>query len=287
MEPSVSGLEGNTNSSKPSRSSLAKKWCFTWNNYPEDALDILVKAVGGTNGTCKFVFGKEIAPTTKTPHIQGYIECDSRVRPIEKFKLPKAIHWEVAKGSDLDNYKYCTKENNSIDNFPYSWKVKNQVKKLRIITQLYEWQEIIVKEFRKHQHTPNDRTIYWIYDETGGKGKTAFCKYLVSQLDFGFLTNAKSADISYYCSTNMKEGYCFNLSRSLETNLNYQAIESCKDGLMFSSKYESSSFIMDSPFIVIFANFPPNITMLSIDRWMVMNIEETPYNWKTYEYENE
>jgi len=51
----------------------------------------------------------EIAPSTGTPHYQGYVEWATRKRLSEiKNLLPRA-HWEAARGSRADNIKYCSK----------------------------------------------------------------------------------------------------------------------------------------------------------------------------------
>ncbi len=49
---------------------LYSNWVVVWNNYPED-WEVKLKAI-----TClKYVIaGKEIAPTTGTPHLQMYIQ---------------------------------------------------------------------------------------------------------------------------------------------------------------------------------------------------------------------
>jgi len=253
------------------RCSASVKWCMTWNNYPDDWKDKLLGRIGSV-GSKFYIFGKEVGDSG-TPHIQGFIYFAKKVRPIETIKI-KEIHWEKAKGNVKENYIYCSKGNDFIQQgFTRQWIVNNGLDKIKIIENLYSWQELIIEEYRKHQVDGDDRHIYWIYDSEGNKGKTAFCKYLIVKEDMGFLKSGKSADIAFYCKEHKRDGYCINLSRSAAEVMNYDAIESLKDGLMFSGKYESSSIVMNCPFVCILANWEPDYKQLSKDRWRVMNID--------------
>lgn len=83
-------------------------WVFTVNNYS----DADFQRVLDLDKACVFyVFGKEIAPTTGTQHLQGYIEFKERKRfGAVKRLFPIQTHLEIARGSWLQNVCYCTKE---------------------------------------------------------------------------------------------------------------------------------------------------------------------------------
>lgn len=84
-----------------------RNWCFTWNNPPEDALEQL-KAFKGLR---YFLFCKEIAPTTGTPHLQGFIILgDACTFTSLKARNPNVSHWEKMLGKPIDSTIYCTKE---------------------------------------------------------------------------------------------------------------------------------------------------------------------------------
>lgn len=91
-------------------STRSRAWCFTLNNYT----DVDEKTIDEIE--CQyFIYGKEIAPTTKTPHLQGYIYFTNAItfNSIKK-KLPNKCHIEKSKGSPQDNVKYCSKEGNTV-----------------------------------------------------------------------------------------------------------------------------------------------------------------------------
>lgn len=116
----------------------------------------------------------------------------------------------------------------------------------------------------------NDREITWVYDPEGNKGKTVFSKYMISKYKAQRFTNGKTKDIAF-AYTNAKY-VCFDFARSCEDRINYQIIEDLKNGILFSSKYESKSFMFEPPKIIILANFYPDINKLSTDRWDILQI---------------
>jgi hypothetical protein len=67
------------------------------------------------------------------------------------------------------------------------------------------------------------------------------------------LENSKSDNIEY--AYNGEHVVIFYFSRSQAHHVNYEVIESVKNGIMFSGKYESCSKTFDFPHVVIFANF--------------------------------
>lgn len=83
----------------------ARRWCFTLNNYTDDECSVFeqleVKSI---------IIGKEVGENN-TPHLQGYIKFNTPKRLAALKKINKRAHWEKARGTDQDNYKYCSKEN--------------------------------------------------------------------------------------------------------------------------------------------------------------------------------
>lgn len=269
------------------RCKYAKRWCFTWNNYEKvNEWEKVLKDRIGSVGTNLIIVGKETG-SSGTKHLQGYIEFINRIRPIETLGI-KAIHWEVAKGNREQNYIYCIKDNDIVlEKGTEDIKSILRKKTIKVIDKLKPWQEKVIEEYQKHLTTPNDRIIYWVYDKEGNNGKSALAKYLVVEKKCGYLSNAKTADIACYCSKNICDGYVMDFSRSFQDSINYGAIENLKNGLLFSSKYESGLVIMNSPFIVCFSNELPKIEKMSKDRWRILDINDETLQWKEIKNEEE
>jgi len=79
--------------------------CFTINNYKLKD----VKKLFGLKYKY-LILGYETAPTTGTPHIQGFVNLTSRVRfNTVKGLFPPGAHFEPARGTDFENEEYCAK----------------------------------------------------------------------------------------------------------------------------------------------------------------------------------
>lgn len=90
-----------------------RNWCFTWNNYTEIDEWVLYELVN--QGTLKFVaYGKEIAPTTNTPHLQGFLGFKNQVRFNTVKELLPTCHLEAMRGSIEDNEYYCSKDDEDL-----------------------------------------------------------------------------------------------------------------------------------------------------------------------------
>lgn len=87
--------------------SRAKAFVYTWNNYNEDDEKYLRSLAGVKYG----VYGREVAPSTGTPHLQGYIVFDNARQFASVVKLFKKNHVEQAKRCE-EAIEYCKKEGN-------------------------------------------------------------------------------------------------------------------------------------------------------------------------------
>jgi len=82
---------------------------FTWNNYPEDHVDMLSKMPDNSY----LVYGYEVAKTG-TPHLQGYIEFEKPVRfETLKKRFPK-VYFAKRKGTATQAADYCKKEGHNV-----------------------------------------------------------------------------------------------------------------------------------------------------------------------------
>jgi len=84
--------------------SRTRNFIFTWNNYGPTAEGV----VQGLP-TRYLVYGREVAPTTGTPHLQGYLSfANARTLPSLRRLLP-GVHIDAARGSASQNRAYCIK----------------------------------------------------------------------------------------------------------------------------------------------------------------------------------
>jgi hypothetical protein len=139
---------------------------------------------------------------------------------------------------------------------------------------LRSWQEqLLVKLLAP----PNDRTVMWVMDSLGNRGKTWFSKYLIQEHSAFYCSGGKSADIALMYRS--EPIVVFDFTRDQEERVPYPLIEMFKNGLIFSPKYDSKMKCVKSPHVVCFANFRPDMSKLSEDRWWIRTIgnRSTPF----------
>lgn len=195
-------------------------------------------------------------------HYQGVISLyqKHRLQEVKNLIGCNTVHLE-----DCKNWyaacKYASKEDTR-EKGP--WTEKTRPVKILEKKMLHKWQADLEEELLTE---PEDRKIIWYHDYAGGNGKTSFCKYMAVKHGACIITSGRVSDIAYIVKNHIPKIIIFNITRSLEDHVNYQAIESCKDGIITSTKYDSNTLIFNSPHVVIMANFEARKEMLSKDRW--------------------
>jgi len=130
------------------------------------------------------------------------------------------------------------------------------------------------------KNAPDDRSIYWFFDQKGGSGKTFLTKYItyLHENEVFLCNGGKAADICF--AYNGEKVVIFNYARDHADYVGYGPIEQLKDGIFFSSKYQSMMKRFNPPHVLIFANFMLDKTKMSQDRIHVISFEE---NQVTYQ----
>jgi len=111
----------------------------------------------------------------------------------------------------------------------------------------------------------------------GGVGKSQFAKYCVATQNCLFFEEGKKSDIMHLifeAPEDRLECMIVDVPRDNGNNISYKAIESIKNGMIYSPKYEGGYKLFNSPHIFIFANVAPQMERLSNDRWVIKNIDE-------------
>ena len=139
------------------------------------------------------------------------------------------------------------------------------------LTKLRKWQEQINKRLKELIEEENDRKVIWIYDPVGNSGKTKLCKHLLGSGAF-LVTGGKSADNAY--RFNYENTVLFNLTRTQEDYTPYALIEAFKDGMLSSPKYQSEMKIWNTSQVIVMANYYPDKSKLSDDRWEVYTLRD-------------
>lgn len=88
-----------------------RSWVFTINNYNDDDEQKLLGLGCGIDEAIRYLcFGREVAPSTGTRHLQGYISfASARSFSSVKSVLGESAHIEVARGNAKQNKEYCSK----------------------------------------------------------------------------------------------------------------------------------------------------------------------------------
>lgn len=264
--------EGNTKPPPKKQCAPSIRWCFTLNNWTESEYFIITEKI--VPKFCKYAsIAKEVGESG-TPHLQGYVEFLSKGRPFNIFNFTDRFHWEKAQGSRTQNIIYNIKDDEDLWVYdPYA------VTPVRTILKenMYPWQkdilDIIVQE-------PDDRTIYWIWSEKGGTGKTSMQKWLAvhkkALILGGKAADVRNAIVEYKKVNhgNTPELICCNIPRSFNKEyVSYEGFENIKDMCFYSGKYEGGMVVGNPPHLFIFANVPPEEEKMSEDRMNIICID--------------
>lgn len=163
----------------------SRSWVFVINNYsPEE--DLYCQELANSERVKFIIYGREVAPETGTPHLQGYIYMKNPQGLKGMKKVFPRAHLERAAGSPEDNIRYCSKEG---DIFRHGEapqqgarsdisEMKEKVKKGASMRELIEgatsYQSLRCAELLMKYAPPIKRerpAVYWFYGPTG-TGKT-------------------------------------------------------------------------------------------------------------------
>lgn len=268
--------ENSSNSSKrdcnTKQISPSKHWCFTLNNYTNK--DLLVLKNINSSIIVRYIFQSEIGEDKGTPHLQGYLEFKSKKRPMSVFKSTSwgsRPHWEKTRHIDKA-IEYCKKNDTFSGDIRESRKISLPY---TIDIKFYDWQKKLFDILKK---PPDDRSIYWIWEDKGNRGKTVFQKYVFLNLESvvvlsGSAHDMKNGIVQYESRTGcLPKIVLINIPRSKLEYVSYTGIEEIKDMFFFSGKYEGGMVCGPSPHIFIFANDTPERHKLSKDRWKIIRI---------------
>lgn len=297
-----------------------KFWRFTVNNPTDDDHQNVADFLDGPRCTYGIV-GRENAPTTGTPHLQGYaILVSSQRRSYLVNHCCARGSYRPADATPEQNRTYCSKEGDFdeygtlpvsqqgrrtdldelvewIDQFtvdngraPSSpdfakYKPKEYIKYPRLTRMAAhrvparqlefgdpnEWQRELAE---KLSGPADDRTVDFIIDIEGGKGKTWFCRWMMTQNpeSVDVLGVGRKEDMAYMISET-KTIFLFNVARGQMDYLSYPLLENLKDRLLMSGKYSSVMKTWETNLhVVVLGNEAPDETKMTADRYNIKYI---------------
>lgn len=140
------------------------------------------------------------------------------------------------------------------------------------------WQEDILTFVNENK--PDRRSVYWIHDPKGGCGKTVLARYMMAnKLAYMVKQCGGSTNFATIMTSALESGWnqnCFilDLPRSAEDHKFYGCLEEVCDGVITTTKYKGSTLVFNQPHIFVFANFLPDRSKMSADRWRIHKITD-------------
>lgn len=261
------------NSDSKSDEFRSRKYMITINNYNKSQ-ESKVYEICKIPQTKDWVWAKEVGEQG-TPHIHLWIEFAHQKKrtTIKKF-IGGEFNCQGAKGTLEQAVNYLKKDG--------IWDTScTKLKYTGPQIELYDWEIDLVKRLDEE---PDDRTITWVWEKQGNRGKTVFQKwYFMNKKKCitlsGTADNMKNGIIQYMKESEDWPRVIFiNLPRSKcegsKIFISYAGLEEIKDMYFFSGKYEGGMVCGPSPHVVVFANEEPDTSKMSLDRWKIINLGE-------------
>lgn len=125
-----------------------RRWVFTLNNYLEEDV-AKIKEMFESFGGKYMIIGREIAPTTGTPHLQGYMRYEKQIWTNTLMSKVKFSYLEIANGGDEVNSTYCRKQGDFEEYGEMKAKKKAEDKEKRTLEMLKDYKEMEQGEFEE------------------------------------------------------------------------------------------------------------------------------------------
>lgn len=256
---------------KKRRCNEARRWVFT----DFDVSGARIRAWRTNKLIKKLAMQIEVCPETKREHIQGCFELFAKSRPMSS--LWKGPHYEIMRGKDTEAVTYCTKTDSRKDGEKSFIRGYAKPTAVWSYEMLRPAQQAIVDKYQEDEDPLLGRKIHWYWEESGGWGKSILAKYMVQNMNAIALQGANKDCLYAVAEHVKKEGggppiIIFDVPRVNHGAISYQALESIKNGMIFSTKYESSMVVFNSPHIIVLSNQEPEYDKLSPDRWVVTEL---------------
>ena len=246
----------------------SRRYCFTVNNYTQNDLEEFHILAESLEKHVYISYGLEIAPTTGTQHIQGYIELINAQRlqflhnyfPFKKDGKKLKFHVEIANGSAEHNKKYNSKDNKfyefgeplkqgaRTDLAEIKKKIKENPKNIKEIIeehgnnlQQVRYTQILQPLFLLDRDPKTPPIVFWIFGASG-IGKT--------KLVFKTFTDVCSVSSYDWLGTGYNQNECLLLDDFRSGNLSFETLLKLTDRYPYMLFYKGGQIPLNSPFII-------------------------------------
>ena len=136
-------------------------------------------------------------------------------------------------------------------------------------TTLKLWQDVAMKMLE----IQGDREILFVVDELGNQGKTWLTQYITLTKE-GQCFDSTNKDVAYAICPE-KKIFALDMTRAAEPKMSLQILESIKNGIVFSGKYESGTKIVAGAKVIVMANSFTELheAQLSCDSFMILHLK--------------
>ena len=230
----------------------SRAWCFTFNNYSDDDIVGLTQLWQDE----RYVFQEETGEEG-TSHLQGVVYYKNAVSFNSMKSISRSVHWERCRDV-LKSVAYCSKEETRTGRIYVSGFRVRKSRDPLIGKELFGWQSEILSIIEEEA---DDRTIHWYWECTGGVGKTSLAKSMCVRNKDCIYVSGKASDIKCAIAKLKRppKVVIWDVPRSKQEYVSYEALESVKNGIFFSDKYDSGMYLSECPHVFVFANFEPEI----------------------------
>lgn len=239
----------------------------------------------------QWVFQLEKCPTSGRLHYQGRMSLIKKKRKGELITLLAAsplrgLHVMETVTANVTGFDYQMKMDTRVEG-PWddkSWKEPAYIPRQYrgLIDRVWPWQRQVLDSRQNF----DDRLVNMVVDVRGCNGKSTVAA--LGDLHYGGIDLPPVGDhkelLQCCCDILMAKqcrdpGLVFvDLPRSLTMDVKrfspfMTAIEQIKKGKVFEMRFHYKEWWFDSPQVWVFANHPPNLDYMSVDRWRFFTID--------------
>lgn len=230
----------------------------------------------------KWVFQLERSDT-------GYLHWQGRGRLVKRRTLASCVgvlgpalpgvHLSASSTNSLgdSSFSYVMKADTRVagpwkDEDPEPPKLTRQLKDF-LTKDKYPWQTFIEASVKE----TDDRYIKVVIDTVGNIGKSVFVEYLeYNGLAYEIPAVNCLEDMMQICmGIPVQKAYVIDMPRGLKKEKlagMYAGLEALKNGTMYDKRYSFKKRRIDRPQVIVFTNVKPDVSLLSLDRWIFYNI---------------